>query len=107
MKFLGNGSGLLGEVLLQTIRQAVREEIDGAFKQISLSQRCTGNPSDEKLPAYFTVNEAAAFSRLAISTIRLYIRKGQLRAYKKGSRVIVKRIDIEAFLEGHPIQEIE
>ena len=107
MKFLGNGSGLLGEALLQTIRQAVREEIDSAFKQMPISDGRAPNRSNEKFVEYFTVKEAAEFSRLAISTIRLHIRKGQLRAYKKGARVILKRGDIEAFLEARPIQKFE
>jgi excisionase family DNA binding protein len=107
MKSPGSSSSLLGEALLQIIREAVREEIDAAIKQMAVSELCGMNAPAEQSAAYFSVKEAAAFARLATSTIRLYIRKGQLRAYKEGSRVIVKRIDIEAFLEAHPIQRLE
>jgi len=54
-----------------------------------------------------TVKEAADLARLAPSTIRLYIRKRQLKAHKVGSRVIIKRTDLERFVEAHPLGATE
>jgi excisionase family DNA binding protein len=35
---------------------------------------------------------------LAPSTIRLYIRKGELKAHKVGRRVLIAKADLESFL---------
>ena len=43
---------------------------------------------------------------LGASTIRLAIRKRQLRAQKVGRRVLVKRNDLESFLEANPIEAL-
>jgi len=56
------------------------------------------------LKPYLTVKEAAKLSRLGPSTIRLYIRKRELKALRVGERVIIKRTDLEGFLEAHPIE---
>ena len=50
------------------------------------------------------MKQAAETSGLGASTIRLAIRKRQLRAQKVGRRVLVKRGDLEMFLEANPIQ---
>lgn len=62
-------------------------------------------PSEASRP-YLTVKEAADMARLAPSAIRLFIRKRELKANKVGSRVIIKRTDLEGFLEAHPIEAI-
>src|SRR5262245_26195732 len=95
-------SNLLGEALLDAIRQAVRGEIEAFFER-------SGKPAGEgrnENKEYFTVKEAADFARMAPSTIRLYIRKRQLRAQRVGRRVIIKRMDLETLLESHPIETI-
>jgi len=97
-------SALLGDALLEAIRQAGRGEIREAMREnghigqkpIEISNKC-----------YFTIKEAAAVSRLGPSTIRLYIRKRELKAHKVGERVIIKRADLERFLEAHPIEVID
>ena len=86
-----------GEALLDAIRLAIREEIREAMGQNGT--RC--NIVTEPGKSYFTVKEAAKFSCLADSTIRFYMRKGQLKALKVGSRVIIKREDLDTFLEAH------
>ncbi len=91
---------VLGEALLQGIRQAVREEIRAVYGQNGHQDKIsveTANP-------YLTVKEAAKLSRIGSSTIRLYIRKRELRACQVGSRVIIKRADLEKFLESRPIE---
>jgi len=95
-----NTPTLLGQALLTAIRQAVRVEIREALTENGhSSQKPTETPN-----CYLTIKEAADISRLGSSTIRLYIRKRELKAHQVGSRVIIKRIDLEGFLESHPIE---
>lgn len=84
------------ENLIRSIRQAVREEIQAVVRNGSAEQ----NP-------YLTIKEAAETSCLAISTIRLYIRKGKLRAHRIGRRVVVKREDLQKFVEAHSTQVMD
>ena len=85
----------LADALKDAVREVIREEF-----------RAMGGPSvdaNESKP-YLTVVEAADLSRLGESTIRHAIRKGQLRAHKVGERVIIKREDLEQFVESHPLE---
>jgi len=91
---------LLGEALLAAIRQAVREEIQAANGQ---NRHQHSKPMDPAIP-YLTIKEAAKLSCLGESTIRLAIRRRQLKAHQVGSRVIIKRTDLEQFIESHPIE---
>jgi len=90
---------LLGGALLAAICQAVREEI-----QVAMGRNGHQGGKPMQLPTpYLTIKEAAKHSRLGESTIRLHIRKRELRAHQVGGRVIIKRADLERFLEAHPI----
>jgi excisionase family DNA binding protein len=91
---------LLGEALFEAIRQAVRQEIEAFF---SRNGRAAADDKDGS-KEYFSIKEAAEFARMAPSTIRLYIRKRHLRAQQVGRRVIIKRTDLEKFLETNPIE---
>jgi len=91
---------LLGEALLQAIRQAVREEIQAGNGQNGHQHSKPMDPA----PPYLTVKEAARLSRLGESTIRAAIRRRQLKANQVGSRVIIKRTDLEQYIESHPIE---
>src|SRR5262249_52043173 len=88
--------------LVDAIREAVREELLVVIKQI---EKCGGFRTDRTadqtpgVKTYLTIKEAADFARLAPPTIRLYIRKGSLRAHKEGRRGIIKREEFIAFLE--------
>lgn len=53
--------------------------------------------------SFLTVKQAAETSGLGSSTIRLLIRKRQLPAQRVGRRVLIKRTDLETFLEAKPI----
>ena len=88
---------IIGDAFLDAIRQAVREEIQTALKQNGTRCKIVTEPAK----SYFKIAEAAKFSCLADSTIRFYMRKGQLKALKVGSRVIIKREDLDTFLEAH------
>ncbi len=96
----GKNPSLLGEMLLKEIRQAVRAEIEAVMGQNGLAGK---KPHDVVKP-YLTVKEAAVFSRLAPSTIRLYIRKRKLKALKVGRRVLIARADLERFLNLSPLE---
>jgi len=92
-----NPSSILGEALLGAIRQAVREEIEASQSRNGHCCKIVTEPAK----SYFKIAEAAKFSCLADSTIRFYMRKGKLKALKVGSRVIIKREDLDTFLETH------
>ncbi len=79
------------------LRTLIREKIQAAMNQNGT--RC--KVATEPAKSYFKIAEAAKFSCLADSTIRFYMRKGQLKALKVGSRVIIKREDLDTFLEAH------
>jgi len=81
-------------------RTLIREEIRAAMGQ----NGNTGPKHPEATKPYFTVRQAAKFSCLGESTIRLAIRRRELKAHQVGSRVIIKRTDLERFLEAHPIE---
>ena len=102
MKASDNPLIRLGETLVEAIRQAVREEIQGA-----LSGERNQARSADQAKSYLTVKKAALTSGLGCSTIRLYIRKRQLGARRVGRRVLVKRVDLEKFLETNPIEAIK
>jgi len=78
----------------------IREVVNEA-----LSQNGHGVEKPTETPKiYLTIKDAADISRLGSSTIRLYIRKRELKAHQVGSRVIIKRTDLEKFLEAHSIE---
>jgi excisionase family DNA binding protein len=89
--------GNFESVLEAILRRVIREELRG------LLQNDRTLPHGENGGKYLTVKQAAEVSRLAPSTIRLAIRKRELRSLKVGSRVIIKREDLEQFLEANPI----
>jgi excisionase family DNA binding protein len=94
---------LLGQALLGAIRQAVHEEIKGVLGRND--KRATQDKDGRK--EYFTPKEAADYARIAPSTIRLYVRKRQLRALHVGRRVVIKRADLVRFLDSHPIETVD
>ncbi len=108
----------LGEALAKVLKPLVKEAIQEAIGHngrettlltseelavLSTNGHRRNAPSETSSP-YLTIKEAAKLSRLGESTIRLVIRKRQLRAHQVGSRVIIKRTDLERFLEAHPIE---
>ena len=90
----------LETALESLLRRIVREEMATAIgTRNHKASEATGKP-------YLTVKEAAAASGLGASTIRLYIRKRQLRAQQVGRRVLIKRSDLNLFLESQPITAV-
>ncbi len=95
-----SGSLILGEASLIRIRQIFREELQAVIRLTSRT-RLTDQPKRINKP-YLSVKEAAKMATLAPSTIRLYIRKGTLKAHKVGRRVLIAKADLEDFLRMHP-----
>lgn len=89
------------EALAAIIKPIIKEAVREAMASIPGTDLPT---TAEK--SFLTVKEAAEVSGLGASTVRLAIRKRQLRANKVGRRVLVKRSDLENFLEATPIAAI-
>ena len=93
----GLDSTLLVTMTIGQLRDVMRHEL----------QAIVGDPVSTRRPGgkkeYFTVKEAAECSGLGASTIRLKIRRRQLRAQRVGRRVLIKRSDLDVFLQSHPI----
>ena len=87
----------LAAILKPIVKEAVREAL--ADKSQAARQGATDR-------AFLTVKQTAELSGLGGSTIRLLIRQRELRAQKIGRRVIVKREDLEKFLESNPIEAL-
>lgn len=86
----------LAAILKPIVKEAVRETMNlnprGAM-QAGAAEK-----------SFLTVKQTAESSGLGASTIRLLIRKRQLKAQKVGRRVLIKRNDLESFLEANPIE---
>lgn len=88
----------LEAVLEGLLRRIVREEVQ------ALQNGHGSKTANATTKPYLTIKEAADISRLGPSTVRLLIRKRELKALQVGRRVIIKRIDLEKYLEAHPIE---
>ena len=89
----------LADDLAAFIRPIVREELRAA---LILNSRDAAQSVSDK--SFLSVKHAAETSGLGASTIRLAIRRRQLRAQRVGRRVLIKRSDLESFLEANPIE---
>jgi excisionase family DNA binding protein len=92
----------LAEALAAIIKPIVTEAVREAMN-IATDRTMQTGAADK---CFFTVKQAAETSGLGVSTIRLYIRRRQLRAQQVGRRVLIKRGDLERFLEANPIRAL-
>jgi excisionase family DNA binding protein len=83
---------ILKPIVIEAVREAMKLKFDGAA-DAGAAQK-----------SFLTVKQAAETSGLGVSTIRLMIRKRQLPAQRVGRRVLIKRNDLEIFLESEPIR---
>lgn len=72
--------------LEQLIRQIVRDELAKA------------KPANDAPGDYLSVAEAAAVARVSPYTIRRWVKRGELTRHEAGTRVLVKRGELEALL---------
>ena len=91
----------LAEALAAIIKPIVKEAVREA-----MAPNHVGNQNVSSATSFLTIKQAAETSGLGASTIRLLIRRRELRAQKVGRRVLVKRTDLEMFLESHPVEPI-
>ena len=95
-----NSPSIFAEAFRTELREIIREAVQEAIGQNGpRSQKSTEAPKP-----YLTIKEAADMARLSPSAIRLYVSKRQLKPYRVGRRVIIKRTDLEKFVESHPIE---
>jgi excisionase family DNA binding protein len=85
----------LAAILKPIVIEAVREALTNN------GRRKADNPNESRI--FLTVKQAAETSGLGGSTIRLAIRRKQLQAHNVGRRVLLKKTDLEKFLEADPI----
>ena len=52
------------------------------------------------IPEYLLLEEAAEIARTTVPTVRFWIQMGKLRARRPGRRVLIRRRDLLAFLDG-------
>ena len=90
-------STLLVTMTVGQLRDLVRSEM----RAIAASSIGNRRPPNDK--EYFTIKEAARYSGLGASTIRLKIRQKQLAARLVGRRILIKRSDFDSFLQSDPI----
>lgn len=97
---MSQSATILQTALEGLLRRIIREEIQALMGRNGHKEdgsKGTANP-------YLTIKEAADISRLGPSTVRLLIRKRELKALQVGRRVIIKRSDLESYLEANPIE---
>jgi excisionase family DNA binding protein len=90
----------LAEALAAIIKPIVKEAVREALSNNDRGAR-QSTPTDK---VFLTVKQAATHSGLGCSTVRLLIRRRQLNAQKVGRRVLIKRNDLQIFLESDPIR---
>jgi excisionase family DNA binding protein len=89
-------SALVGALTVADLKRMIRKEIRRGLLEAN------GTAAKTEPKPYLSVKEAAETACIAVSTIRLYIRKGQLKALRVGRRVVVWRVDLERFLSLNP-----
>ncbi len=85
---------------VRELRALVKDEIIAALdsRPGSTSRQVQGSNNSHQ--TVFSIKEAADYTRLSVSTLRAAIRKGELVSHKVGRRVLVRRADLEKFLNG-------
>jgi excisionase family DNA binding protein len=77
------------------------QQLHGALE--TAPARTEAAPAPAKTAALLTTEEVALVLRLGnVKTIRVMVARGQLRAIRVGKRLLVRRIDLEAFI-GAPL----
>jgi len=85
----------LAAILKPIVYEAVREALNGNTHPVDAVQ-------SEK--PFLTIKQAAESCGLGGSTLRLAIRRRKLRAQRVGRRILVKRTDLENYLQANPIE---
>ena len=94
----------LNLVLVESLAAIIKPIVMEAVQEVMGRDPISFNQKASPATSFLTIRQAAEASRLGASTIRLLIRRRELQAQKVGRRVLVKRNDLESFLESAPIQ---
>ena|SRR5215468_9590916 len=98
---MNDANRFLTDYLAAVIKPIVIEAVREAFR----TQLSTSTVASNK--TFLTVKQCAEVSGLGISTIRLYLRRRKIPAQKIGRRILIKRSDLDRFLESNPTMLVE
>jgi len=92
---------------VRDLRNILCEEIREETRAVLTEQKINPNipngfHSDSTDAPYLDVKEAAKLARLGVSTLRVYIRKGQLKPRRIGRKIIISRAELDRFLSTEP-----
>lgn len=75
-------------------------DLEKLIRSIVRDELAKAKPSNEDTPAgdYLSVREAADLARCSVYTIRRWVRAGELSKKMAGSRLLVRRAELEKFL---------
>lgn len=94
-EFCGEGGVWMSD-LEDMVRKIVRDELAKV------------KPANDETTGFMSVAEAAAFARVSVYTIRRWVKQGALTRHEAGTRIIVKREELEKLLESdEPRDSIE
>ncbi len=84
------------QLTTEELRALVKDAVVAALEDQSISpaQQVPGTQSP-----YLGVQEAAEYSRMAVPTIRQAIRSGRLVSHRFGRRVLLKKSELQDFIE--------
>jgi excisionase family DNA binding protein len=88
---------------VEQFRQVIRQEILSVMNQKTSSHKTLTQDRSLEDRAYLKISEAAKLTTLAPSTIRLYVRRGKLKAEGVGRRRIISRAELDRFLSAEDI----
>jgi len=64
------------------------------------------NPDEPTEPTLYTVKETARHLHLCEKQVRWLISRGELRAYRFGNALRVKKEDIDAYVAAHQVHSV-
>ena len=74
-------------------------DLERLIREIVRDELARAKPANDTPSEYLSVAEAAAFARVTPGTIRRWVRAGELMRHEAGSRVRVRRDELERLLE--------
>jgi excisionase family DNA binding protein len=93
----GQLEAVLSPAMLEAFEELVRETVDERLRTIAAG-RIAGRQRSE----FLTVPEAADVLRADRQRVYDLLSSGRLTRHKDGSRVLVRRAELEAYLSGSP-----
>jgi len=93
MKPSGDQFGAVLDVLADRLADRVADAVAERLRPVLLAQ------GRAEPPTLLTVPEAAAYLSLGASTMWALIQRGELRALKSGRRTLLRRADLDAYVE--------